>query len=55
MEYAQKLEDVRRGKVVPNKLERANIPPFPCSYLKFETCADHAGRSRQPRGNCIFY
>ena len=55
-ECVQKLEDIRRCKVVPDELEPVNIPPFLCSCLKFETranradYADRADLSRRPRG-----
>ena len=45
-EHTQKLEDIRRGKVVPDKLEPVSIPPLTCAHLKFETFADSANRYR---------
>ena len=53
-ECVQKLEDVRKGKIVTDKLEPANVPPLPCACLKFETRADHAHRSRRTRGKYFF-
>ena len=35
-EHIQKLQDTRRGEAVPDKLENANIPPLPCSYLSLK-------------------
>ena len=54
-ETAQKSGGVRRDKAVPDKLETVNIPPFPCSYLKFKTRDDCYDSSRRPRGNLFFY
>ena len=48
-ECVQKLEDIRKVKVVPDKLEPVSVPPLPCSHAKFETRGDRADRYRKLR------